>query len=64
MENIKKADEVWVVLGFIFSLLGGLIGIVIGINYIKGNYDKETKKKGWIITILGLIIFGIIKALF
>ena len=41
------------ILGFIFVLLGGYMGIAFGFNYAFGNYTKGTKRLGWIMIILG-----------
>ena len=51
----KEASQGWIFAGYILSLLGGYLGIVIGLNYIFGNYKKEVKLAGWIMTILGII---------
>jgi len=54
----KKANPIWVVVGFIIALLGGYIGMVVGTifgaNYIFGNYDKKTITIGWIMLIVSL----------
>ena len=63
MENrnstFKQASEGWIIAGFIFAILGGLLGIVIGINYTLGNYDRKTKNKGWMMIIAGIIMGAI-----
>ena len=51
----KKASEGWIIAGFIFSLLGGYLGMVMGFNYAFGKYKKETKQLGWIMVIIGFL---------
>lgn len=51
----KIASKGWIYTGFILVLLGGFGGIIIGLNYAMGKYNKETKRIGWIMTILGFI---------
>ena len=61
--GLKEASKVWMILGFIFAVLGGYLGIVFGLNYAFGNYTKGTKRLGWIIVILGFISSAILKSL-
>ena len=61
--NIKEASEGWIVAGFILSVLGGWGGLVIGANYVRGNYNKETKNKGWIMIVIGIVMRGILTSL-
>lgn len=53
--GLKTASIGWIIAGFIFSILGGYLGLIIGFNYAYGNYNKETKRLGWVIAILGII---------
>lgn len=55
-KEMKNGDNMWITFGFIFAFLGGVLGIGMGINYITGNYDKNTKIKGWIMAIIGFIM--------
>lgn len=52
--GLKVASPGWIVAGFIFALLGGYLGVIIGFNYAFGNYKKETKRLGWVMSILGI----------
>ena len=52
----RKASPGWVMCGFIFSILGGWIGFYFGFKYALGNYDSETKKTGWIMIIIGVVV--------
>ena len=51
----KEASSGWIIAGFIFAVLGGWGGMVLGINYIGGNYKKEVKQQGWIMLIISVI---------
>jgi pSer/pThr/pTyr-binding forkhead associated (FHA) protein len=55
-KNFKEASGFWIVIGYIFSVLGGWIGFGFGLNYTLGNYDKETKKNGKTMIIIGVIV--------
>jgi hypothetical protein len=57
--GLKVASQGGIVAGFIFVILGGWLGIVIGINYARGNYNKETKRLGWALVILGWLSISI-----
>lgn len=61
--GLKKASQGWIIAGFIFSLLGGPLGIAIGFNYAFGNYNKETKTIGWVMAIIGIFSLAIWKSL-
>lgn len=61
--GLKVASQGWIVAGFIFALLGGYLGIIIGFNYVFGNYKKETKRLGWFMAILGIFIAAIWRSL-
>lgn len=52
--DLKEASQGWIIAGFIFSLLGGYLGLIIGFNYAFGRYKSETKTLGWIMAILGI----------
>lgn len=53
--SIKVANEGWITAGFIFSFLGGFIGVIIGCNFAFGNYKRETKRLGWVMIFIGAI---------
>ncbi|TYQ12782.1 UNVERIFIED_CONTAM: hypothetical protein Cloal_3817 [Acetivibrio alkalicellulosi] len=64
--EFKKPSTLLVVLGWIFSILGGLIGIIIAYsiafgrsnsNYGHYEYDEESRKMGKIMLIVGICIF-------
>ena len=57
--SYKEASQGWIIAGFIFSILGGYGGIILGGNYAFGNYKKDTKALGWAMLILGVIFRGI-----
>ena len=61
--ELKEASKIWMILGFIFVLLGGYMGIAFGFNYAFGNYTKGTKRLGWIMIILGFFSKEIWKSL-
>ncbi len=61
--NLKVASNGWIIVGFIFAVLGGLIGIAMGINYAFGNYDSTTKNKGWAMMAIGFIMIIVGKVL-
>ena len=61
--NFKEASEGWILAGIIFSVLGGWGGLVIGANYVRGNYNKQTKNKGWIMIVIGIVVRVIITGL-
>ena len=52
--QLKEASNGWIIAGFIFSLLGGYLGVIIGFRYAFGNYKRETKTLGWIMAIIGI----------
>jgi hypothetical protein len=57
--GLKEANDGWIIAGFIFAFFGGLLGIIIGANYAFGKYKKETKRLGWGMIILGILMIGI-----
>ena len=61
--NEKKAvDPFWIAIGFVFALLGGVLGMGFAINYAwSGNYDSRTKSLGWIMFILSFFMTIIFK---
>lgn len=61
--NLKVASNGWIIVGFIFAILGGLIGIGMGANYAFGNYDKSTKNKGWTMIVIGVVMIAIWKGI-
>lgn len=61
--GVKEASQGWIVAGFIFSLLGGPLGVVMGFNYAFGNYKKEVKRLGWFMIGLGVFSAAIWKSL-
>lgn len=61
--GLKKASQGWIIAGFIFSFLGGFLGIAIGFNYAFGNYKKETKTLGWVMAVIGIFSLAIWKSI-
>ena len=53
--EFKKASNGWIIFGFIFSFLGGLIGMGMGFHYALGKYDKDTKQIGWIMVVISFV---------
>ncbi len=51
----KTASQGWRIAGFVFSVLGGYIGVIMGFNYAFGKYDKKTKRLGWLMVVIGFI---------
>jgi len=51
----KIGSQGWIIAGFVFSVLGGYIGIIMGFNYAFGKYDKKTKRLGWIMVAVGFV---------
>lgn len=54
--NFKEASQFWIIIGFIFSVLGGWIGFGFGLNYALGNYNKDVKKNGQVMIIIGVVV--------
>lgn len=52
---LKEANQVWIIAGFIFVILGGYLGVMIGLNYAFGNYNKNVQRQGWLMTVLGVL---------
>lgn len=61
--EFKVASQGWIVAGFIFSFLGGWLGLAIGIKYVRGNYDKDTKQWGWIMIIISIIVRALLSSI-
>lgn len=73
IKDLEKPDEVqkvWIFVGYLFSLLGGLLGTFLGWYFWKStktlpdgrkvySYDKPGRDHGRIIFIIGLIVFSI-----
>lgn len=71
----KPGDDLFITLGLVMALLGGLVGIVMGFTYSQSTrisptgeklhvYDKPTRDKGRLMIIIGFfsfVIFGMIK---
>lgn len=57
----NKPSTVLVVLGYIFALLGGLIGIIIGVYlYSKDNHEAKTHGRNILIIAAVMIVLGIL----
>jgi hypothetical protein len=75
-EQGEQGSQVWIVLGFLFSLVGGLWGIFAGYNYayskhrFKGKqyyfYNESTRKYGRIMLTWAIImiVFSAFRILF
>lgn len=73
-KNTKEtATKKMLFLGYVFALLGGALGIIMGMNYIFAKkidlsgkrvkkYDKKTRTHGIIMTIIGVFGFVIGKS--
>ena len=61
--SLKVASDGWIIAGFIFAFLGGLLGVAIGSNYAFGKYNKSTKNLGWVILVISIFSFTIMKSL-
>ncbi len=59
--KLKKASKKGIIIGFVFSIVGGVMGVVIGLRYVLGNYDSSTKKKAWIMIIIGFIVTVVLR---
>lgn len=58
-----KGDPLWIAVGFAFCVIGGIIGIGIGLNYAYGNYDKITKRYGYFMMVLGLVMMNVFRSM-
>lgn len=64
-EEVNKPSTVLVVLGYIFALLGGLIGIVIGLYlYSKDNHAAKSHGRNMLIIATVVIILGLLVNVF
>lgn len=61
--GVQRASMGWIIFGFIFSILGGIIGIGMGFHYARGKYDSTTKTMGWSMVIIGFITMAIFKSI-
>jgi hypothetical protein len=59
----KKGDPLWIIVGFIFAILGGVIGLFFAFNYTKKVYDKRTNIIGYIMAFTGVIAISVYKQL-
>lgn len=69
LDQGDQGSQVWIVVGFIASVFGGLWGIFAGYNYayskhtVKGKqyfvYNESTRKYGRIMLAVGCTIFGL-----
>ena len=65
MKKEKKADPLWVVIGFIMIALGGVFGAIMGAHYagwLGEKYEKKTKILGYVMFFLGAISITFWKA--
>jgi hypothetical protein len=64
----RKGNELYIILGFVSAVLGGLIGIIAGYTYSQSKkyapsgesyyvYDKQTRDKGRAMMIIGIFAF-------
>ena len=58
-QPLKEASQIWIIAGFVFSILGGYGGLILGSNYAFGRYDGETKTLGWIMMGVGFLMRAI-----
>ena len=61
--SLKVASDGWIIAGFIFALLGGILGMAIASNYAFGNYNKSTKNLGWVMLVISIFSFTILKSI-
>lgn len=71
LEQGRKGNEVYLILGFNSAFLGGVIGIIAGYTFSQSKqdgpsgerfytYDKQTRDKGRIMMTIGVFVFLII----
>ncbi len=67
----EKPASFWLVAGFMLAILGGLGGILIGLNYFNDKkrlpngqpvytYDDATRRKGRLMLLIGGVVFGLL----
>ena len=67
----EKSQKGWIIAGYIFSLLGGFIGLIIGYALWKAkktlpngtkvpSYNEKDRKHGFYIFLIGIIILPIV----
>lgn len=54
--SLNKPWKGLIVSGYLFAILGGLLGIVIGMYLTFGNFDEHTKKQGRTIIFISAIV--------
>lgn len=65
-----KDQEGWIYVGYASALLGGIVGIIIGINLVTSkktlpngdriySYSEKNRNHGVVITIIGIVMFTI-----
>jgi hypothetical protein len=61
----RPGNSTWIAISFISAFLGGVIGIIAGYIYSQSKkdgdyvYDKQTRKYGTIMFIVGLFVFAL-----
>jgi hypothetical protein len=67
----EKPSAFWLAVGFVLALLGGLGGVLIGLNYANDKkrlpngqhvfaYDETTRRKGRLMLRIGGAVFGLL----
>jgi len=58
-KELRSGSTGWIIFGFIFAVLGGVIGIAMGAHYAwwGKNYDENTRKNGKIMMGIGVVFF-------
>ena len=57
LDKNKRSGSTWaVILGFLFAILGGWLGIAVGINYMRKKYDKDTNNTGLAMIIVAIVM--------
>ena len=59
----KTGSNVWIGVGYMFAVLGGIIGIAIGYNFRSKNYNEQTRRHGLYIIILGTTVMVLGRAM-
>ena len=71
LEKPEESQKTWIYVGYLFSLLGGFLGMFIGWYIWKGtktlpdgrkvfSYSESDRKNGRIIFLIGVIVFPIV----